>query len=693
MSFTVEKLQKILHQQFGFQNFKRGQFEAIQILLQQGRLLCVQPTGHGKSLLYQLPSTLLPGITIVISPLLALMRDQVDHLNRRFRIPAASLNSDQTEAENFEIRRRLLAREIKILFVSPEQLSHIDRLPFFLNLPIDLIVVDEAHCISMWGHDFRPDYRQILEFILQIQRKNDCLRVLGLTATADQRTGADICQQLSKKDRPMIIHRESMDRPNIALSVIKIKNRTEKLAQCEKILTRLFSELNSKIPKTGLIYCATRENTEFVADYLKTAGLKAEYYHAGLPSDIKKQLQNNFISEKYPILVATNALGMGIDKQNLRFIIHYDMPGSMTSYYQEVGRCGRDGKLAFGILLYDPTDQKIQKNFIYSAFPCLDDFKNILDVLKERSLNLMAIKTLTGLHPTRISVILSELIEQKYLKKSSMNGTQVYQKTLKLGEPELSRYELQFKRKTDELLKMLNYGNQSTLCRMLFLRQALGDEVAVDEKCGHCDVCKKRMEEPLDNHKLDQITLWQNTRSKRIAETKKYHISSGFSLLERGSPLFIEFMKNRAIHETLSDQMINRFDEKIRNFCKNNQVIAVFVIPSRTWVARQSFSTELARRLKIPFLLESLYWSTLPNNRQGELLNNDQRRHNVHHKMSCQKTPIPTSGSILLLDDYIGSGATLQEAARAIRQVHSTQKIIPITITSVKWKLGQCGMI
>ena len=182
----------LLLQNFGFSAFRQGQLEAIKALLENNRLLCIQPTGHGKSLLYQFPSCLLPGITLVISPLLALMRDQIEQLTHRFKIPAASLNSDQTEEENAQARAMAATGKIKVLFVSPEQLDHIDRFDFLLNLPISLVVIDEAHCISTWGHDFRPSYRQILHFIQAVEKINPAIKILGLTATADDRVEKDI---------------------------------------------------------------------------------------------------------------------------------------------------------------------------------------------------------------------------------------------------------------------------------------------------------------------------------------------------------------------------------------------------------------------------------------------------------------------------------------------------------------------
>ena len=343
-----DQLLTLLRQRFGLEEFRQGQLEAIGHLFKDRRVLCIQPTGFGKSLLYQLPSLLLPGMTIVISPLLALMRDQLDHLNTRYGIPSASLNSDQTEEENAAVRLQVKNQEIKILFVAPEQLDHLDRFEFLLKLPVSLLVVDEAHCISTWGHDFRPSYRQIIHYMRALQKVNPEVRVLGLTATANHETEKDITRQLE----PQKVLRESMQRPNIALSVFQVASLQNKLSACLQLINQLQG--------CGIIYCATRENTMVVADFLKDQGVRAMAYHAGLPGEEKRLLQTAYTEDRFKVCIATNALGMGIDKPNIRFIIHFDFPGSITAYYQEVGRAGRDGKPAQGILLYDIADYRIQ---------------------------------------------------------------------------------------------------------------------------------------------------------------------------------------------------------------------------------------------------------------------------------------------------------------------------------------------
>lgn len=691
---TSTHLLETLRNKFGFNEFRPGQLEALTTLMNHGRLLCIQPTGHGKSLLYQLPSVLLDGITIVISPLLALMRDQLTQLNNRFGIPAASFNTDQNDEENYLARKAALEGSIRILFIAPEQLDRIDRFNFLLSLPISLLVVDEAHCISTWGHDFRPSYRQIISLTHALITKNPAIKLLALTATANDKTEADIKQQLTTDKTEILVHRESMDRPNIRLSVIPTTGIAIKLATLAEIL--------KVIKGTGLIYCATRENTELVADYLSQQGIKAIAYHAGIESERKRQIQHDFIHDKYPVISATNALGMGIDKANLRYIIHFDFPGSITAYYQEVGRCGRDGLSADGILLYDPKDSKVQKYFIDSAQPNASDFQHVLHTITSAPTapNLTAIKRITGLHPTRITVILAELVEQDFLKKVVQHGSQVYQATNKAGIPNLRRYENQLKVKNAELAAIQRYAEQKEQCLMLRLRKTLGDVQA--SPCGRCSVCTKSSFHQSKNENLIMaMSTWLNNRALPIAISKKIkNTNSGVAALDGKlrSTEFICFMRARAKtnHTQLgmSNDLISIIKTQLDELAKHYKFSCIIPIPSQTWRARDAIAELLAKHLQISALSDLLYWHEQPAARQGELLNNDQRQFNVEKRMRVKLDNKIPEGTILLFDDYTGSGATLHEAARALRANSTiTNEIVPFTIAEVKWRLGKSGMV
>jgi ATP-dependent DNA helicase RecQ len=695
-------LQALLEQQFAIDEFRPGQREAIEALLSTGRVLCIQPTGYGKSLIYQLSSLLIDGLTLVISPLLALMRDQIEQLNDRFQIPAASINSDQSDEENTAAIRAALNGRIRILFIAPEKLDNIEIFSFLSNLPIGLVVVDEAHCISTWGHDFRPAYRQIIQAVRQFEKNNSDLHVLGLTATANGRVEKDIALQLrgsapqlrGSPESPLVVQRMPMDRPNISLSVQQLSGMAEKLA--------FLAELVPRLEGSGILYCATRENTEIVAEFLSQEGTDVVAYHAGYDAERKRALQKAFMDGTHKAIAATNALGMGIDKADIRFIIHVDVPGSITAYYQEVGRAGRDGLPAQGILLFDSQDRRIQEHFIRSAQPTAGDFNTLLETIRLDASGSWPtrneIRARSGLHPTMVTVILAELQEQSFVEKQLINRRQVYVRTTKQGAPELLRYERQHAVRSQELEKMLLYGQGETGCLMQTLRQALGDEQAAP--CGHCSFCRQTPAAFFETNSAG-AQAWLDGRQVPIPPAQRPLMEGGFSLLDGQlrQPLFVNFMRQRTMQPQLDPDLHDLLNAMLARLSKKYQFKLVVSIPSRTWQQREHTTALVAEMLGANALPDLLSWQEMPPNRQGELFNNDQRRDNVHGRMqlsfpnSLLKT-LSEMDALLLLDDYIGSGATIKEAVRVLRKEGALQaRIVPITIARVRWRLGARGMI
>ncbi len=656
-------IDQILETRFGFQSFRAGQREAIQALLSGQDLLCIQPTGHGKSLIYQVSAVALGGLTVVISPLLALMRDQLDHLSRRFRIAAGTINSDQDETENDETIARASKGELSILFLAPEQLDRVDRLAWLQGLDIRLLVIDEAHCISTWGHDFRPSYREIGRFARRLRERAD-MRVLALTATADARTAQDICKQLA----PIEVHRRSMDRPNISLNVSAVSGFADKL--------RLLDAFLHSESGCCLLYCATRENTEIVAEYLQNQGHSIAAYHAGMPPERKKRLQSDFLAGDFRAIAATNALGMGIDKADLRAVVHVDVPGSITAYYQEVGRAGRDGLPATGLLVFDPDDRRIQEYFIHSAQPVPSDFDAVRDAAAEPR-TITELKRATGLHPTRVTVVVAELIEQEFLGKEMQKRRQVYTATGRAGRADLSRYQNQHTVRTQGLDAMLAYA-RGTDCLMHTLREHLGDQESTP--CGHCGPCRGEVLELESDGAADD---WLANRPVVVPGYLKL-LAEGRALFDSGrrSGSFVDFMRHRSAGpprpETL--RALAALAKKL------GPDYTVVPLPSSTWGGRAAAIAALG----LP-IWTGLRWRTAPDARQGTLLNNDQRRANVRGLLAVDGTP--PEGGILLLDDYTGSGATLREAARALKKAGHEGKRVPITVARVRWRLGRPGIV
>ena len=696
---TPSDLERILRERFGMEAFRPGQREAIEALFARRRLLCVQPTGYGKSLLYQIPSLLADGMTLVVSPLLALARDQIRHLNERFSIPAAAVNTDQTDDENARAKRRALDGELRLLFIAPEQLDNLDSRDFLFKLPVALVVVDEAHCVSTWGHDFRPSYRKIVEAVRAFGEARPNLMVLGLTATANRRVEADIADQLRSADGPPHVIRAGMDRPNLSPGLFPVRGMGEKLEALKWLVARAGG--------CGAIYCATRERAEICADYLRENGEDAVAYHAGFSPDAKRELQAAFLSGGRRVIAATNALGMGIDKPDIRFIIHADMPGSITSYYQEIGRAGRDGLPAKCVLLFDEDDRRIQEHFIRSAQPAREDFEKVLSAINRDesgdSPGLMKIKARSGLHPTRVIVVLAELAEQGFIRKVSEGGRQVYQRVESgadgARELELSRYERERERREAELSAMLSYGRRETGCLMRTLRRALGDEDAED--CGRCPHCAPGQWESPSGINAERAREWLAARPVVIPEVrapKMSAMSEGAALMNgehRGSA-FVRFMRGRGGGDAeLADDLRESLSAKLSELKGRGKFCAVAVIPSRTWTQRDLAGKFAADTLGAENLADLLDWRETPASRQGELRNNDQRAENVRGKMAARGgLPDSGGGAILLLDDYIGSGATMKEAARVLRSDAGFQgDIVPFAMARIRWRLGAAGMI
>jgi ATP-dependent DNA helicase RecQ len=349
----VDDLTRQLSEQFGFAKFRPGQEEVIRAVLAGRDAMTVMPTGQGKSLCYQLPATLLPGLTLVISPLIALMQDQVAGLKQR-NIKAAAYHSGLTGFEKNRVIQDLNQKRLQLLYLAPERMQHEGFLQLLRSLWVSLLVVDEAHCISQWGHDFRPDYLKIGRLRQELTNP-PCL---ALTATATTRVQVDLCKRLSLRDPFRLV--SGFRRPNLALSVRPCQSRQEKLATLERLV-------RDTEKGTILVYCATRRAVEEVAEWLGQSYQSVGYYHAGLSDDERRLVHDDFRRGTVRILAATNAFGMGIDKSDVRLLVHFDIPGSLEAYYQEVGRAGRDGQPAACWLLFHERDLATQEYFIQLA--------------------------------------------------------------------------------------------------------------------------------------------------------------------------------------------------------------------------------------------------------------------------------------------------------------------------------------
>lgn len=370
MSKRKEQLQELLKIHFGYESFLPGQERAIDNILAGCDTVVVLPTGGGKSLIYQLPALVLEGITIVISPLIALMKDQVDSLER-VGIPATFINSSISPLETERRLQQLKTGSYKIVYIAPERFYNQNFLTGLKQIKVSLFAIDEAHCISQWGHDFRPSYLRLKEAIRFVGSPT----VVALTATATPEVRDDIAKQLGLKDVETVL--TGFARPNLQFAVVPTAN-SQKVENILNLLTT-----NAEIG-SGIIYVGTRAKADEILEVLTDNGIKAVGYHAGMDANSRNWVQEQFMKGQASVVVATNAFGLGINKKDLRFVIHHDLPGTIEAYYQEAGRAGRDGQPSFCLLFYHQQDRYLREFFIKGDNPSPETILEIYDFLVRR---------------------------------------------------------------------------------------------------------------------------------------------------------------------------------------------------------------------------------------------------------------------------------------------------------------------
>lgn len=448
---TRQTAESKLKQLFGIDHFYDEQWRAIERILRGERILMIERTGFGKSLCYQFPATQFKGVTVIFSPLIALMRDQVRNLCKR-GIPAAYINSEQSYEENQEAIQKALNNEIKILYIAPERQENDEWIEATRQIKLSMIVIDEAHTISTWGHDFRPSFRRIINLV-QLLPKN--LPILATTATATKRVQHDIEQQIGGE---LMTIRGNLVRPNFALQVIKVQSEDEKM-------TWLAQNVNS-LEGTGLIYTGTRVDTEIYAKWLQFVGVSATDYNAGFDAETRKAIENGLMQNQWKCVVSTNALGMGIDKSDIRFIIHTQMPASPIHYYQEIGRAGRDGKPTRIILFYNEskdnesgiaTDSILPHSFIERARPTTNKYQKVISLLQEEPLSEKEVMKKANLKQTQARVIKADLIDQGIIKEVLYGRTKKFEYQYNAPALDTIRFEILREAKLKDLHSMEQY--------------------------------------------------------------------------------------------------------------------------------------------------------------------------------------------------------------------------------------------
>lgn len=672
MSIDRTEHEKNLKRIFGIDRFFDEQWDAIRRILSGERILMIQRTGFGKSLCYQYPATQFSGLTVIFSPLIALMRDQVKSLNSK-GISARYINSEQSPEENSATIQAALNGEIKILYIAPERQENQEWIEATRRMNLSMVVIDEAHTISVWGHDFRPAFRRIINLVKLLPQD---LPVLATTATATKRVQNDIEKQIGGH---LTTIRGSLVRSNFNLYVIRVQSEDEKLVW-------LAQHLNSFVG-TGLVYTGTRVDTELYAKWLAQNGVNAVNYNAGHDAETRKDIENGLMENRYKCVVSTNALGMGIDKADIRFIIHTQIPASPIHYYQEIGRAGRDGKPTTIVLFYNEhiddngtaVDYRLPKAFIDSARPSKDKYIKAINALKEEPLTINGLMKATNLKQTQVRVIKADLIEQGIVREV-VNGRS---KTLEYqyGAPELDTQAFENLRiaKLKDLESMIGYV-YTDKPRMQYLCDFLDDDTpTVFSNCDNTTLSKQTVQMTdewasriADFHENYFPVLEVGARSGNMIDgvaASYYGVSNVGNAIHRSKyenggdfPDFLLRLTLKAFWKKLSD--IN-FD------------LVLYVPPTHSGDLVKNFAEKFANSIKVP--LSSGLYKARETNEQKIYQNSYLKQENIKDAFTYDHPNDINGKKILLLDDIYDSGATMKEIGRLLTSM-GAELIVPIAI-------------
>ena len=483
----IADAQEALKTYFGFDELRPGQVDVVQAIMDGRDAMGIMPTGGGKSLCYQLPALCRAGLTVVVSPLIALMKDQVDALQAR-GIPAAAVNSSLGAEEYRQVMHALRCGELKILYVAPERFAQEGFMSLLRSMQIALLAVDEAHCLSQWGHDFRPDYLRLG----RVRESLGCPQTIALTATATEQVRDDILNTLQLREPAVVI--SGFARDNLDFSIAHCEGRKAKFERIHKVVSRW---------KKGIIYCSTRKNVMLVYDELAGQHVNAVAYHAGMTDEEREFSQNAFVSGRADVVVATNAFGMGIDRADVRFVVHFEIPGSVEAYYQEAGRAGRDGEAAVCELLFNHADLKTQEFFFEGSNPPVSLIRSLYNFLRfecdpathelQMTVDAMAERLGKDVNPMAVSTALSCLIHAGAIQRFDVpgqltKGTRLLKPELNFEGLDIDRDRLEEKARRDhQKIEAMTRFAYSMGCRQQWILDYFGEKNT--QPCGHCDVC------------------------------------------------------------------------------------------------------------------------------------------------------------------------------------------------------------
>ncbi|MGL6100147.1 MAG: RecQ family ATP-dependent DNA helicase [Fusobacteriaceae bacterium] len=640
------------------------------------KILLVAATGYGKSLCFQYPALLFDGVTLVVTPLISLMRNQVNKLRER-NIPAESINCEKSDIskETEDINRKILENvkngKIKILYISPERISNNIFQKYLTDINISMVVIDEAHCISEWGHDFRPDYQKIVEVLKRIPKK---IPVLSLTATADEKIAQDICRQMKINQSETIkFVRQSLYRKNLKLLAIKVDSDEEKMNGIYKFISKNKKEL------VGIIYCRTKINVEKYVQWLHYKGIKATAYHSKIQN--REEIEEKFMNEEIKCIVATCAFGMGIDKANVRYVIHTEIPGSIITYYQEIGRAGRDGKGSDVLLFYKTSDEKIQQNFIESSRPKISKYNKVIKELKCEPFKMKLGINKCDIRETQMRTILNDLINQKIIRKNKG----IYEYIPNAPELKIDIFNSLKKDKYKRVEDIKSYIN-STDCRMLYITNYL-DDYSNNEKCKNCDNDKNwndKIKESIILSESDNqdFTKFYEKYLHPILEikSKSEKIFNGISVSYYGDTKIGKEIHNSKYEKAgpFSNYILQQSEKIFKQHFKDEKFdLAIYIPPTKSGDLVKDFSKKLCERLSIP--LSHKLKKRSQTNEQKNFETTSRKKENVQNIFYFENPEELKEKKILIIDDVWDSGETIKEVAKYLSSLN-INFCIPFTI-------------
>ncbi|MBA7486402.1 ATP-dependent RNA helicase DbpA [subsurface metagenome] len=654
----------ILKRTFNIDRFYDKQWETIEKILKGERVLLIEKTGFGKSLCFQFPAILFKGTTVIFSPLIALMRDQVKNLNS-LGIAAKCINSEQTPEENSQIISEAKEGKLKILYIAPERQENLEWIEATRQMNLSMVVVDEAHCISVWGHDFRPSFRRILNLVNLLPKG---MPILATTATATKKVETDIAQQMGGN---LTIIRGNLMRENFRLFVIKVNSEDEKLIWLGKNL--------SKFPGSGILYTGTRVDTEIYSKWFEYLKIPSIGYNAGLDPDSRIAIENGLMKNQWKCVISTNALGMGIDKPDIHFIIHTQIPQSPVHYYQEIGRAGRDGEPAYIILFYNPEDRDLPESFIEGGRPAIVKYEKVIEAVKSELLGERELMRRTNLKRTQIRVIKADLVEQKIIREVTIGRSKKFEYITEAPKLNPKTFEELRAIKTADLEKMIGYV-ETTGSRMKYLCDFLGD--FDDMVLKNCD--NTRLQKLKVTTTPDWTEKLQAYREDYFPELKVE--TTGTNLVNGVAASYYGVSNvGAAIHRSKYENGGNFPDFLLRltlkafrkKFGQEKFDMILYVPPTKSGELVNNFAIKISQVLKFPVSLKLRKQRQTKEQKVFE--NSYLKADNVKDAFTYNNPTEIKDKSVLLIDDIFDSGATVKEIGRYLTN-SGAKKIAPLVI-------------